>query len=120
MVMSKKLKTTFLFLLVIFSLHLNSIPAIADPCFQGFPTMTGNIEYVFQWDPKNPDEIDRNSSETISVIHGSPNFQWEISGEGFWFDAEHTMTEIQSSKMIDNRWLHLLVEAYVQSISRRI
>jgi hypothetical protein len=75
----------------VFCLHLSGL-TVADDCWDregGGPTFTGNHTYPsgwfpeFQYDPNNPDEIDRNSSVAISVIGGTPPYTWHVSGNGF-------------------------------------
>ncbi len=83
----RKFKTTFLLLPIFFFIHLSNISAYGDSCFQGFSTMPGSVQYdeswLLQWDPDNPDEIDRNSDVEIKVIGGIPPYTWSVSGNGF-------------------------------------
>ncbi|MBW2005045.1 MAG: RHS domain-containing protein [Deltaproteobacteria bacterium] len=37
----------------------------------------------FQYNPNNPEDIDRNSTVEISVIGGTPPYTWSVSGKGF-------------------------------------
>ncbi len=51
------------------------------------------------WDPANPgpeDKIEPGDAVVISVIGGCRNYEWEVSGEGFWFDAAYTMKFIET------------------------
>jgi len=70
----------------VFCLHLSGI-TVAYECWdrEGVgPTFPGNLKYLkFQYDPNNPDVIDRNSSVKISVIGGIPSYIWQVSGTGF-------------------------------------
>jgi len=75
----------------VFFLHLTGL-TVADECWDsegGGPTFTGNHNYPsgwfpeFQYDPNNPDEIDRNSFVEIVVIEGFPPYTWQVSGTGF-------------------------------------
>jgi hypothetical protein len=84
-------KIVFMILTSVFCLYLTGL-TVADECWNGEgggPTFTGNHNYPsgwfpeFQYDPNNPDEIDRNSSVEISVIEGFPPYTWEVSGTGF-------------------------------------
>jgi hypothetical protein len=63
-------------------------------------TLTGSYEggddLIFRWDPANPEEMGRNSEIEISVIGGCTPYLWSLSGEGFWFDAEFTLTETKT------------------------
>lgn len=84
-------KIVLMILLFVFYLHLSGL-TVADDCWDredGGPTFTGDHNYPpdwfpeFQYDPNNPEEIDRSSSETISVIGGFPPYTWQVSGIGF-------------------------------------
>ena len=61
------------------------------------PTLTGNFKYPagwppeFQWDPANPEEIDRESFLLVAVIHGSPPYTWTVNEEN-GFSLEHGET----------------------------
>ena len=44
----------------------------------------------FQYNPDNPEEIDRNSSVTISVIGGTAPYTWSVSGNGFSLSQNET------------------------------
>ena len=46
--------------------------------------------WLFYWNPDNPQEIDRNSSVTISVIGGFPPYTWSVSGNGFSLSLNET------------------------------
>jgi len=96
-----KVKIPKIFLMIltcIFCLHLSGL-TVADECWDseaGDPTFTGNHNYPsgwfpeFQYDPNNPDEIDRNSSVTISVIGGTSPYTWSVSGTGFSIPSSTT------------------------------
>ena len=82
----------------VFCLHLTGV-TVADECWNregGGQTVTGNYNYPsgwfpeFQYDPNNPDEIDRNNSVTISVIGGFPPYTWSVSGNGFSLSLDET------------------------------
>jgi len=82
----------------VFCLHLSGL-TVAEDCWDregGSPTVTGNHTYTpewypaFQYDPNNPDEIDRNSSVEISVIGGFPSYTWQVSGNGFSIPSSTT------------------------------
>jgi hypothetical protein len=69
-----------------FCLHLSGVAAEREcwDCEGGGPTVSGNYTYPpFQYDPDNPDEIDRNNSIPICVIGGIPPYTWQVSGNGF-------------------------------------
>jgi len=87
----KKPKIGLMILASIFCLFLSGVAAEKE-CWDregGGPTFTGNHNYpsdwfpAFQYDPNNPDVIDRNSSVKISVIGGIPSYTWQVSGTGF-------------------------------------
>jgi hypothetical protein len=91
-------KVGLMILTSVFYLHLTGL-TVADECWNregGGPTITGNHTYPsgwfpeFQYDPNNPDEIDRNSSVTISVIGGTQPYTWEVSGTGFIIPSSTT------------------------------
>lgn len=87
MLRAKKFRTAFLFLPFVFCLCSSGVSVADDSCFQGLSTIPGNVQYdeswLLQWDPNNPEEMDRNSSVTISVIGGFPPYTWQVSGNGF-------------------------------------
>lgn len=87
----KILKISLIILISSFCLHLTGL-TVADECWKskgGGPTLSGNYTYTpdwhpaFQYDPNNPDEIDRNSSVEINVIGGFPPYTWQVSENGF-------------------------------------
>jgi len=81
-----------------FCLHLSGLTVAEDcwDCEGGGPTVTGNHTYTpewypaFQYDPNNPEEIDRNGSVEISVIGGFPPYTWQVSGTGFSIPSSTT------------------------------
>lgn len=79
-------KIGFMLFMLVFCLHLSGL-TVANECWNregGGPTVTGNYTYPpFQYDPDNPDEIDRNNSIPICVIGGIPPYTWQVSGNGF-------------------------------------
>jgi hypothetical protein len=79
-------KISLIILIFSFCLHLTG-PTVADECWDregSGPTVTGNYTYPpFQYDPDNPDEIDRNNSIPICVIGGIPPYTWQVNGNGF-------------------------------------
>ena len=84
-------KIVLMIVISVFCLHLSGVAAERE-CWDfedGGPTFSGNYTYppgwfpAFQYDPNNPDEIDRNSSVTIRVIGGFPPYTWQVSGNGF-------------------------------------
>lgn len=98
MLRSKNHRAVFLFLPFVFCLYFIGISVANDPCFQGFSTIPGNVKYIFEWDPENPQEISRNSNVEIKVIGGIPQYNWSVSGTGFGLaqsqsnDVSNTLT----------------------------
>ncbi len=91
-------KIGLMILTSVFCLFLSGVAAEKE-CWDslgGGPTFTGNHNYPsgwfpeFQYDPNNPDEIDRNSSVEISVIGGFPPYTWQVSGNGFSIPSSTT------------------------------
>ena len=92
-------KIVLMILTCVFCLHLSGI-TVADECWdreRGGPTFSGNSTYPpgwfpeFQYDPNNPDEIDRNNSVAIKVIGGFPPYTWQVSGNGFSIPSSTTV-----------------------------
>jgi len=91
-------KIGLMILTSVFCLFLSGVAAEKE-CWDslgGGPTFTGNHTYTpewrpaFQYDPNNPDEIDRNSSVEISVIGGTSPYTWSVSGTGFSIPSSTT------------------------------
>ncbi len=75
-------KTSFLLLIFIFCLLLNThTSANLDDC--PVPTMQGEVKWFFEWDPSNPDTIDRQTQVAVSVTGGIAPYDWSVSGSGF-------------------------------------
>ena len=94
MLKAKKLRATLLISPLILCLYLSGFAVGADPCFQGFSTIPGSVQYdeswLLQWDPDNPDEIDSGESITISVKGGRPIYLWSVIGNGFSLEHDQT------------------------------
>jgi hypothetical protein len=79
---------------VIFWLSLGT-PHAQENCWS-IPTVTGEFVYPegwfskLEWDPTNPQTVDRSSSVPVSVLNGEGGFSWEVAGNDFWFNEEHT------------------------------
>ena len=58
----------------------------------------------FEYAPNNPEEIDRNSSVTISVIGGTPPYSWSVSGTGFHFESVTGPTTITIGLKVVQLW----------------
>jgi len=60
------------------------------------PTITASVQYPpgwfpeFQWDPNNPQSINRNDSVSLSVIGGTEPYTWSVIGTGFYFEEDQT------------------------------
>jgi len=48
------------------------------------------------WSEDNPETIAPESSASVSVTGDKAPYIWSVVGTGFWFDAEHTLTVIES------------------------
>ena len=55
----------------------------------------------FQYDPANPQTIDRDNTITISVIEGNPPYTWSVSGTGFDLEESQT-TELSNILLADD------------------
>lgn len=90
----KKLRTALVVSPFIICLYLSGIAVGADPCFQGFSTIPGSVQYDESWllecDPNNPEEIDPGESITISVKGGRPIYSWSVIGNGFSLEHDQT------------------------------
>lgn len=86
-------KVFLIILISAFSLYLSGVAAERE-CWDregGGPTFSGNYTYPpFQYDPNNPDEIDRNNSIPIRVIGGFPPYTQQVSGTGFSIPSSTT------------------------------
>jgi hypothetical protein len=90
--------------LVLFAIQATFWLSTVTPCAEencwSIPTVTGEFVYPdgwfsrLQWDPTNPQTVDRDSSVTISVLNGEAGFSWEVGANDFWFDEEHTAVSI--------------------------
>ena len=59
------------------------------------PTIPKNVKGIesllaLQWDPDNPDEIDRGESKEVKVTGGSLPLEWSVSGTGFSLEDVQT------------------------------
>jgi hypothetical protein len=89
----KSLINVFLLLTILLGLHPieNSIAGSCDEKATGgrTSTCTGDHNYTGNWppkiqfDPSNPDQIDRNDEITIKIIGGCSPYTWSVSGNGF-------------------------------------
>jgi len=94
------LKICLFMLMLVFCSYFSSV-ALAGDCAEsesadevGTPTIPGEFTIApdwfpeFQYDPANPQTIERNTSITINVINGTPPYTWSVSGTGFSVDTE--------------------------------
>jgi hypothetical protein len=64
------------------------------------PTVTGEFVYPeewfskLQWDPNNPQAVGSSSSVAIRVLNGEAGFTWDVEGNDFWLNEEHTQASI--------------------------
>ena len=110
MIKSKFFKIPFFILMLVFCLYFSGI-ALAGDCAEkaggvGTPTVPGEFTIVPDWhpplqyDPANPQTIDRNNTITISVIGGNPPYTWSVSGTGFTL-ANTTTTGLSNTLTAD-------------------
>ena len=103
MIKSKYYKTPLFILMFVLCLHFSGL-ALAGDCAGeadgiGSPTVPGEFTIAPDWhpplqyDPANPQTIDRNNTVTISVIGGIPPYTWSVSGTGF------TLEEIPDNEL---------------------
>jgi len=97
MLKSNPFKACFLAAVLVFCLSLNGFsekPCRPPDCPPNISTIPGTVQYsadwVFEWDPGNPDVIDRNNSVSLNVIGGAPPYTWLVSGTGFTMENETT------------------------------
>jgi hypothetical protein len=99
MMTNRKFPVLLVFLLLSACILASISQADEDIC--PVPTMTGTITYPSSWSCGwfigNPDEIARNQNGVIELRGGRPPYQWQVSGNGFWFDAAHTITSVQTT-----------------------
>ena len=93
MLKSKIFINVLLVMTILFCFHLNH-NSIAGDCDDmtsggGTPTVTGDHNIPENWnpglqfDPNNPDEIDRNSSIHLNVVGGCLPYTFSVGGNGF-------------------------------------
>jgi len=91
-------------------LYLNVNGALAEPCPSpdcppNISTIPGTVQYpadwIFEWDPSNPQEINRDSSVTVNVIGGYAPYTWSVSGTGFSL-ADSQTQGLSNTLIVDN------------------
>ena len=71
-------------------LFLNNQTSAVERDYCPFSLIQGNVIWRFEWDPNNPDTMNRNDSVTLNVIDGLPPYSWTVSGNGFWLEESET------------------------------
>jgi len=106
MLKSNLLKACLLTPAIVFCLSLNGV--FADPCPDCPPNMSTiqeTVEYpegwILEWDPSNPDQINRNNSVLLKVISGFPPYTWAASGAGFTLEDDTTQ-DLSNTLYADN------------------
>ena len=91
-IMLKARKLLIGILVLLFVIVNTSIIQAEEQCY--VMTVTANVEYkdtwLLQWDPSNPDEINRNNSVLLKVKGGFPPYSWSVSGTGFSLEDDTT------------------------------
>jgi hypothetical protein len=99
--MTTKCKLSLLLVFMLLSEWAVASISQAEEGFCPVPTMTETIIFPSSWGCEwfigNPDEIARNGNGLIELRNGRPPYQWQISGNGFWFDEAHTVTAAQTT-----------------------
>lgn len=94
----KPFKACLLIAAIVFCLNLKGFSDASCPppydCPPSISTVTGTAQFsedwFLEWDPGNPDEINRNNSVSLKVISGSPPYTWSVSGTGFTLEDDTT------------------------------
>jgi len=80
-------KASLIVLMVVFCIFLNDQTSAIEGGYCPVSTIQETVEYPenwnLEWDPSNPDEIDRNDSVALKVIGGYPPYAWSVNGAGF-------------------------------------
>jgi hypothetical protein len=97
MLKSNTFKLCFLIPVIIFCLNLKGFSfdqCVPPDCPSDISTIPQTVEFtadwLLEWDPNNPQQINRNSSVTVNVINGVPPYSWSVSGSGFSLDDNIT------------------------------
>jgi len=110
MIKKKLLKICILILMLVFCLLVSGLAYAGDCAGKGSgigtPTIPGNanddnMHPPLQYDPANPQTIDRNNTIAISVIGGAPPYSWSVSGTGFDLE-EYQTTELSNILFADD------------------
>ena len=56
-----------------------------------------DVSYFIKWNPENSAVINPNGSIELKITGKCPNYIWKVTGDGFWLDADHTITELETS-----------------------
>lgn len=97
MLKSKPFKACLLIPAIVFCLNLSGFSSdqcIPPDCPPNISTIQGTVEYpagwLLEWDPNNPQVINRNGSVAVNVISGVPPYSWSVSGSGFSLATDET------------------------------
>jgi hypothetical protein len=81
--------TNLLILIFVFGLNSSglSIGPCPPDCPQNTPTTPAEVQYkdswIFKWAADNPQNITPGGSVTVKVEGGVPDYEWQVSGDGF-------------------------------------
>ena len=69
---------------------------VTDVCEQ---VVNGEVPYdkALKWFDENPTEMDRGDKLLLYIVNGEAPYLWRVEGKGFWFDEDHTLTEVVTS-----------------------
>ena len=108
MLKSNPFKACLLIPAIIFCLNLSGFSSdqcIPPDCLPSLSTIQGTVEYpeewLLEWDPSNPDQINRNNSVLLKVISGFPPYTWSASGTGFTLEDDTTQ-DLSNTLYADN------------------
>ena len=92
------LNNRFVILIIIFlSLYIISIDDSGEAC--SFSSMCGELgdSFYINWPSENSGGVNRNQSIELKISGKCPNFTWTVDGKGFWLDADHTTTQLETA-----------------------
>ena len=94
----KILNQYWIFILIFLFIGIREIPASDATCPVSTIPEQVDVSYFIKWDPGNSEVINRNSSIEFQITGKCPNYIWKVTGDGFWLDADHTITELETSE----------------------
>ena len=108
MLKSNPFKACLLIPAIVFYLSLSGFSSdqcIPPDCPPSLSTIQGTVEYpeewLLEWDPSNPDQINRNNSVLLKVISGFPPYTWSASVTGFTLEDDTTQ-DLSNTLYADN------------------